>query len=165
MKKYIWLVGILAAVLVLTLAAACGGGGEKEEATPTTAKAGTQAAATATPKEATVKPAEGWADIPIYSGAKSIQQLNMTVPGAAPGQDYQKVEWRYYTTQDAVTKVADFYKAEMPKKGWKETLWMAAQDTAWGMYTSKDDNVGAGLFIGKDTSQNLTSIGIWRGEK
>jgi hypothetical protein len=164
-KKYVWLVAILAAVVVLSLATACGGGGEKGAATPPATVAGKQAAPTSTPKEATAKPAEGWADIPIYSGAKSVQEWKMSLPGMAPGQEYEKVEWRYYTTQDAVTKVADFYRSEMPKKGWKETLWMAAQDTAWGMYTSKDDNVGAGIYVMKDESENVTGIMIWRGEK
>jgi len=167
MKRYVWLVGILAAVLVMTLAAACGGGGEKETAAPTATapKAGVQATATPTPKEGAAKPAEGWADIPVYSGAQSVQQWNMTVPGAEAGEEYEKVEWRYYTAKDAINKVADFYKAEMPKKGWEETLWMTTADMAWGMYTSKDENIGVGIYVMKDVSANVTSIGIWRAEK
>ncbi len=165
MKRYVWLAGIIAAAIIVLLAAACGSGGEKEAAAPTATKAAGQAAPTATPKEAAAQPAAGWADIPIYSGAKTVQEWKMSLPGAAPGEEYEKVEWRYYTTKDAVAKVADWYKAEMPKKGWRETLWMSAEDMAWGMYTSKDDSVGAGIVVMKDESENATGIGIWRGEK
>src|SRR4030042_6166315 len=147
MKRF-WLVGVLAAFLFLSLAAACGGGGEKEAAAPTATLTVLQLAPTATPKEAAGQPAEGWADIPIYSGAKTVQEWKMSLPGVGPGQEYEKVEWRYYTTKDAVAKVGDFYKAEMPKKGWKETLWMsAAEGLAWGMYQNKTERGGGGIFV------------------
>lgn len=164
MRKCVWpATVILAAVIVLSLTAACGGGG-KGAATPT-AGAGGQAVATATPKETAAQPA-GWADIPVYSGAKSVQEWKMSLPGMTPGQEWEKVEWRYYTTKDEVGKVGDFYKSEMPKRGWRETLWMSSvEDLAWGMYTNKDENVGAGVFVMKDESENVTGIVIWRGDK
>lgn len=164
MKRYVWVVGILTAVLILSLAAACGSE-EKEETAPTATAAGKQATPTATPKETAAQPAAGLADIPIYPGAKSVQQLTSSVPGAAPGQEYQKVEWRYYTSNDTVAKVGDFYKTEMPKKGWKETLWMTTDAMAWGAYANKDDSVEVGVYVIKDESQNVTGIIIWRGEK
>ena len=167
MKKIVCSIGIIATALLSITA--CAGAGEAKP-TPTSPPAATkatgQATAAPTSKTESAQPAAGWADIPVYAGAKEEQQLKMQVPGATAGTDYSKVEWRYYTTKDAVAKVADFYKAEMPKKGWKETLWMAAAEgMAWGMYTNKDESVGTGVWVVKQESEGVTGIGVWRGEK
>jgi len=157
MKRFMWLVGVMLLAIVLLFAISCGGE-EEEAATPTSP------APTATPEEEAAKPAAGWGDIPIYPGGESVQEWSMTIPGATAGEEYEKVEWRYYTTKDAVAKVADFYNGEMPRKGWQELMWMTAtEDLAWGIYQKGEGASGAGIWIMRQEDENVTGIGLWLG--
>jgi hypothetical protein len=167
---------LLGTVAVLT-AVACGSGqqaGTAPAATEPAGQATTQSTAakdsagpvaTPTVKEADAKPTAGWADIPVYPGSKQVQGLTMTVPSEALGDEYEKVEWRYYTTNDAVDKVSNFFKAEMPKKGWKETGWMAFEGMAMGIYENAAGDTAAGVWVGKNQGENVTSLGVWRAEE
>jgi len=95
-------------------------GEKKEEAPPKPTPKENQ------PAHKTEAPAEDliWGDVPLYPGAsRSSEAMAIPVLEAARA-DYQKVEHRYYQTEDSGIKVASFYAAEMPKKGWKKVMSM-----------------------------------------
>lgn len=164
MRGSVWLVLVVSAILTLALAAGCGGGEQRSGANPTARPGSTDAGKPANDPlkdGAAAKPSAGWEDVPVYPGAKTLQQMNL--PGANAGDQFSKVEWRYYSTGDAAAKVIEYYKAETAKKGWKEVLFMAAgQGASWGMY--EKGNAGFGVWITGE-GQNATNIGVWRGEK
>lgn len=151
-------------MLTLSFAAGCSSSEQTSGANPTARPAATEAGkpATGASEEGdAAKPAASWEDVPVYPGAKTLQQSNLP---AAAGHGFGKVEWRYYSTGDATAKVVDFYKAETTKNGWKEVSFMSAgQGGSWGMY--EKGNAGFGVWIVGGEGQKGTNIGIWRGEK
>jgi len=97
-----------------------GAGEKKEEIPPQPTLKGSQ------PARKGEAPSEDliWGDVPLYPGAsRSSEAMAIPVLEAARA-DYQKVEHRYYQTEDTGEKVASFYAAEMPKKGWKKVMSM-----------------------------------------
>jgi hypothetical protein len=59
-----------------------------------------------------------WTDIPVYPGASQISVRTWVVL-PSEGVDWSGVEWKYYSTNDNYQAVDDFYKAELPKRGWQ----------------------------------------------
>ena len=51
--------------------------------------------------------------------------------------------------------VAMFYKMEMPKNGWQETMWMEVQEMSWGAYNKNGEQDAAMVWI---TSEDGTTI-------
>ena len=135
----------LALVLVLALSClsliACGGGEKKDEAPP----AGFT-----------------WADIPIYSGASQIEKITTMHPGPE-FKDFENSESRYYETSDGVKKVASFYKAEMLKRGWQDTMTMESEEFCGIVWEKEDADVVAVLTIG-EAEDGVTNIIIVRYE-
>jgi hypothetical protein len=65
-----------------------------------------------------------WSDIPAYPGATQISVRTWLVL-PSEGVDWSGVEWKYYSSNDSSQVVDDFYKTELPKKGWQN---MAGQE-------------------------------------
>ena len=152
----------IALVLVLSLScfalAGCGGDGETPEETQQTSDGN---GGKTTP---TQKPASGGFaldDIPVYPGANDAEKFSISIPGAQTGE-YDKVEWRYYTTDDSVDEVISFYADKMPDNGWTEMLTMSAGEASWS-YWSKD-NEETGGFVGAAEEDDGTVLWMWRGE-
>lgn len=140
MKKVMPLLLILLMMLGFSWLVACGGGSESPSSV-----AGLN-----------------WDDIPVYAGAKQIQEANWTIPPTEG--DWSKVEWRYYRMDDVnemtenVRMVTMFYKMEMPKNGWKEIEQMQTQDMSWGYYTKNNEKDGATVWIGNDDGKAVFAI-------
>jgi len=154
MKKLISI--MLALVLMLSCSAliACGGG---DDNTPEQTKQNQQ-------DNSTPKPASGsftWDDIPLYPGASDAEKFSMTIPGAETGE-YERIEWRYYTTNDSVDDVISFYADEMPDNGWAEMATMSMGETSWSFWSQNNEETGA--FIGVMQDDGHTILWMWRGE-
>ena len=104
-----------------------------------------------------------WDDIPVYAGAKQIQEATWAIPPTEG--DWSKVEWRYYRMDDDVNEMTEnvrmvtmFYKMEMPKNGWKEIEQMQTQDMSWGYYAKNNEKDGATVWIGNDDGKAVFAI-------
>jgi hypothetical protein len=86
--------------------------------------------------------------MPIYPGAAQIQQATWTVPPQQ--EEWSTWEWRYYETGDSVEAVTNFYKSQMPGKGWENESWMTMKDFALAYYTKNNERDGAMVWIGSD---------------
>jgi len=164
---------VLAAAVVLS---GCGGGGKTEKtATPAAGKNATatveaNAEATAT-VEATSEPGGSvtvtaggdLVDIPVYAGVKETGSLT-GLPGAAINAgDYEKVVWKYYTSDATAKDIMDWYRTEMTKSqyGWAETLWteIPGQGTI-GVWSKDGDKNVAWVYAAADPSGNGTVLAI-----
>ena len=159
---------LISLTLVLILALGClgllaCGGGQKEEADTTT-----EAMSTPEPGEqvapAKQKTGSGgctWADMPMYPGAEKADQYFNGV--TTTPEEY--TESHTYTTGDALGKVAAFYQAQMPKKGWHQDKWMDVEMTKaeWtcqrGVYSMRDGKDAAIVKI-TDKGEGVTHIGL-----
>jgi ssRNA-specific RNase YbeY (16S rRNA maturation enzyme) len=101
-----------------------------------------------------------WDDIPVYPGASDAEEFSMSIPGADTGE-YERIEWRYHTTNDSATDVTSFYADRMPDNGWDETATMSIGDVSWS-YWSKD-NGDTGAFIAVVNEDGETNIMMWKG--
>lgn len=100
-----------------------------------------------------------WDDIPVYAGAKQIQEATWSMPTTE--EDWAKVEWRYYGMDDDVNDVrmvTMFYKMEMPKNGWQEIDQMETQDMSWGYYTKNNEKDGAVIWVGYDNGKTVFAL-------
>ena len=151
MKKVISLVLVVVMMLGCIGLVACGGGEEvgqppteEEEAPPTEEEA----------------PPSGvgltWADMPVYPGANQVTQATWSIPQEEG--DFSKIEWRYYETGDSVSTVTDFYKSEMPGKGWEETFWMETDEMRWGYYAKNNEQDGAMVWVGFDEGKTFIAL-------
>ena len=70
-------------------------------------------------------------DIPVYAGVKEAA-LSGGLPVAEMSEvagiregDYEKVMWKYYTSDATAKDIMDWYRSEMTKSkyGWTETFW------------------------------------------
>ncbi len=138
---------LISLTLVLILALGClglvaCGGGQKEEADTTTEAMSTpeQEGKAAPPEQKTGSGGCTWADMPMYPGAEKADQYFNGV--TTTPEEY--TESHTYTTGDALGKVAAFYQAQMPKKGWYQDKWMDVEMTKaeWtcqrGVYSMRD---------------------------
>ena len=181
-----WILGLIVLTLALALAA-CGGGGDEEEengggeketpaATKTVEAEGTQEPAE-TPKATKTAEAEepsgggggaSLGDIPVYPGAeKTADYSSNDVPlpllaGDLDVEEYGDSKWAVYETGDSVDDVADFYKGQMPDKGWEEEGWFdtsLGDGVAWGSYTRDDGDTAAWVAISGTDDQTQIVIG------
>jgi hypothetical protein len=127
--------------------------GQEEETTTTTSTASTSA--TSKPSTALLN----WDDMPVYSGAKQVQQASWSVP-QSEDQDYAKMEWRYYTVNATAADVATFYKDQMPAIGWTETGWMDTESNSWGWYSRNEEKDAAMVYV--VTEDEKVTIALWR---
>ena len=96
--------------------------------------------------------------MPVYAGAKQIKKGSWSIPPA--DGEWSKVEWRYYELDGAndVTMVARFYKMEMPKNGWQQTVWMEVQEMRWGAYTKNGEQDGAMVWITAEEGKTIFAL-------
>lgn len=92
------------------------------------------------PSQSGNQAAQGFSDIPEYSGASRDQseEINFGIEPIISPTSYGQTEWRYYTSTDDKAKLSEFYQREMvaPKYGWKQAAWGNIGDNvSWGIYT------------------------------
>ncbi len=177
MKRFF--LSALAVIMILSILflTACGGGNNETSSAPTsTSKAPTTSAATtpaaATSAAATTSSAPAtqassgsgvnWDDMPVFSGASQVQKGSWSIP-PQDDSDYSKMEWRYYETSGSLADISDFYKKEMPGKGWTQAGWMEVQDSAWGMFNKNDEKDAAMVWV--STQEGKSVIAMWRASK
>ena len=102
-----------------------------------------------------------WNDMPVYSGAKSIDNSNWAIPPVEG--EYTKAEWRYFETKDSADEVSAFYKSRMAAKGWSEQGVMNLPGMNWGMYSKNDENDSAAVWI--SSQDGKTVIALFRANK
>jgi hypothetical protein len=142
MRKPIVLCLVLALIVGLALMAC----GEKKEQT-TSGKAVEETGKT---KEDAKRSGYGWSDVPEYKGAtKSEQEGQMTIPAAAQGE-YEKVDRRWYETDDSPEQVHEYYLDQMPKKGWHKLFAMKyPEGSAVSTWVKDDGDRGCVISTGK----------------
>ncbi len=152
MKKVIPLVLVVVMMLGGIGLVACGGEEvgppptEEEEAPPPT-------------EEEAPPPSEvglTWNDMPVYPGANRIQEMTWTIPSEEG--EWTKIEWRYYETGAIISTVTDFYKSQMPGKGWEETFWMEMEEMQWGYYSKNNEQDVAWVWIGSEEGKTVISL-------
>jgi hypothetical protein len=154
----------LALLMVLAIGlVAYGCGGSDGTATTTTSPAGGQTTATTQPtttQPTTTSQSSGdgfsWDDIPVYTGADSVQQASWSIPPAEG--EYARVEWRYYETGASLDDVADFYQSEMPDNGWNEQGNMNTPMMKWFVYTKNNENDSAMIWVSSDGNQTIFAL-------
>ncbi len=132
--------------------AGCGPKKDGPTATPTTSTPG----GTTTPSVL----GSPLADIPAYPSLRQVQKVSQVMPQTA---GYAKAEVRVYETNDSLEKVADFYKAQMPAKGWVETQWMDTPQFRNGMYTKNNEADIAMIYV--IAGEGKTEVMIMRATK
>jgi len=148
---------------------ACGGGddgddeGNGEEKTSKTSKPTT---------EKTVKPTKElpsgsggftWDDIPIYPGADKMDKATLSFSGGED-RNFEKIEWRYYTTDDDPEDVHSFYLDKMPDHEWDKVMDMTAGQVMYSMWQKNDGDTGAWIGVGEGDDNDETVIWMWRGQ-
>ncbi len=170
MKKIIFSILLSLIVISLAVLTACGSGNSSEntKATGTTAPVTTSTAAAVTVSEVSrtsetkTSGKVNWDDMPIYGGMSQIQKGSWSIP-ADQDEDYSTFVWRYFETGDDAGKIAEFYKNEMPSKGWKNQGWMDIQTSSWGMFVKNNENDAAMVWISSES--DTTNIALWRATK
>ena len=114
-----------------------------------------------TPSDGDTTPPSGvggftWNDMPVYPGAKQIQEMAWTIPSEEG--EWTKAEWRYYETGDSVSTVTTFYKSQMPGKGWQDTFWMEMEEMQWGCYIKNNEQDVAWVWIGSEEGKTVISL-------
>ena len=122
----------------------------------------TQNPTTSTPGGVTAPSVPGLplADIPAYPSLRQVQKTSQIYPQTA---GYAKAEVRVYETNDSPEKVADFYKAQMPAKGWVETQWAEIPDYKTAIYTKNNETDMAMIYV--ITGGGKTEVMIMRATK
>jgi hypothetical protein len=100
-----------------------------------------------------------WSDIPIYTGAKSATDTGFgeTIQG---DPSYPNAGWHFYETQDGVSAVSDFYKDQMPGKGWTKESWADIGEMQFGSFTKGNESRRCLIYVidnGNGTSINIMS--------
>ena len=179
MKKSLLYVLIALMLVIGAAAVACGGGGDngdKDSKEPTVAEEqdGTpEAEATeeeATPESSGDGASSGsFADVPVYPGATEITSGEWSgSEGMIPGlgseldtEDFQKIEFAMYETDDSLDDVFDWYKDKMGD--WNEegsaSGGSGGEAGAYGLWTKDDGKVAAWITVGE--VGGTTSLGVW----
>lgn len=130
---------ILLVVGVLLVGVGLAGCGPKQDGTTPTPTTSTPGGMT-TPSAAD----SVLADIPSYPSLQQVQKVSQIMPQTA---GYAKAEVRVYETNDSPEKIADFYKAQMPAKGWAETQWADTPQFKIGTYTKNNETDIAMIYV------------------
>ena len=160
MKKGISLVFVFMLILACVGVAACSGGGTEAPTpaaspTPSSSETNGQAEAVATP--ASTGSGFTWNDIPVYGGAKQLQEMNWSIPPAEG--DYTEVEWRYYETNDSPASVLAYYKSNMPGNGWGEHEgWMEMPELTMGIYSKNNEKDSAIIWIAAEEGKTVFAL-------
>jgi hypothetical protein len=162
---------VVLAMALISLAMACGGtstpaptatppASSDEEATP--------AAAEATPTSAPASDVGASGDfhgIPLPGGATQAQNIAWTLPAGEEG-DYAKMEWQAYKTALETDQLTSFYKSEMTKKGWTQTMWFEGMGDeggmAWGLYSRDNESESAWIYVFAD-EEDFNLVLVWAG--
>lgn len=181
MKKLVVIILTLMLLPCCVSLVACGDGekqGETAGATPTsqptptamaeaTAKPPIAATATAGQSATPASTGEGhlpWDDIPVYPGA----ELELSEECPPQWQQCETCERRVYTTDASPEGVCEFYKNEMPKRGWDKIVyqfWPEGSCTGTWMAEMGDDS-GPRVLLGigqRSRTDETTSIGVTMG--
>ena len=102
-----------------------------------------------------------WDDVPVYPGADREEEFSMSMGGGGEYGDFERIEWRYYSTGDGIDEVSDFYQDKMPGKGWTEVMAMDMGEM-WMGYWEKD-NGNTGAYVGVTEDDGDTMFWMWRG--
>lgn len=94
-------------------------------------------------------------DFPVPAGMK----LDGTGSMEAGGSKMSVANWK---GKGKITEMADFYKKNMPAKGWKEESVFTADDSAMLSY-SKDDGESATITIAQDEDGTI-DVGVLLGK-
>jgi sulfatase modifying factor 1 len=108
-------------------------------------------------------PAAGfaWEDIPVYPGAREImEEITPLFPSGST--DYEQVGIRNYETDDPKEKVADFYLAEMPKKGWEKIMHTPMGESVVSVWHKGDGELGTTIGIGEQEGKTYIAIIVGR---
>ena len=156
MKRALSLVLVMLIVLGCVSLVACGGE-ENGVSTPQDSEA-ENGEAKSEEEVSTLSSGDGliWKDMPIYSGAKTIAKGAWAIPAAE--EDWSKVEWRYYETNDTLSEVAKFYKSQMPDSGWQETMWMDAGEMSWAFYQKNNEQDGAMIWVNANNGNTVIAL-------
>jgi hypothetical protein len=147
-KRVISLVLVLVVMLGCVGLIACGGG-EGETAQP--APEEPQLVRTFSPGIAI-----NWGDMPVYPDALKIQEGNWEIPTLE--QQWARVEWRYYETEDSTSMVADFYKSQMYGKGWTKRGWVEIGEISSCAYSKNNAMDGAFVWISPDNEKTILAL-------
>ena len=152
----------LVVVLALALLISCGGKKEGEKTEETGTGAGREIKVDMSEEQvkmetrseaATVSQQTGdWRGFPIYPVARLIEKMSVALPLT---QDLKDLEYRFFETDDDVVKVATYYQAEMPKRGWTGTF-MISDGYSMGNYQKEDGNLIGVIIV--DKRQDKTNI-------
>jgi len=108
-------------------------------------------------------------DIPIYPGADPLHlaakdREAFYVTRAYPSTtQYEKVEWRFFLTDDDVAQVISFYKDTMPYYGWEESAAVNTDKAGWAFWQTQDLERGVTVILGPQGSKTI--LGMWIGER
>jgi hypothetical protein len=115
---------------------------------PTTTSAGSSPTKTTTPTKTSSPPKttstgsgtrDIWSDVPIYTNAKAAEDEGFSLSvGGDPS--YSQIEWHFYASTDAYTKVVDFYTKQMPAKGWTKMMWVNVGEMAYGTFQKNNED-------------------------
>ncbi|MCR4397104.1 MAG: hypothetical protein NUW07_10300 [Candidatus Saccharicenans sp.] len=143
MKKYFGLVVIMG--LAVFLMVSCGGKKESDK-TENAAPAAVAETQVKVEEKTEATPAGGdWRGLPIYPGAKLTEKISVSLPVT---EELKDLEYRYFTTGDEVSRVADFYQKEIPKRGWVGSF-MTSGDFAMGNYQKDEGKLVGVVFLDK----------------
>jgi|GEM_PF-2172855 hypothetical protein len=87
-----------------------------------------------------------WKGIPFYPGAKIVEKVSVSLPAS---EEMENLEYRFLEVKDEVGRIAAFYQAEMPKRGW-EGAFFISENYAMGNYQKQDDKIIAVITINKE---------------
>jgi len=100
-----------------------------------------------------------WGDIPVYAMTEQTQKGGWAIPPAEG--DWSRVEWRYYRMPEVAGTVEEagrFYKNEMPKNGWQETMWLEMEDMTMSYYSKNGERDGAAVWIGSEEGYTVFAL-------
>jgi hypothetical protein len=94
---------------------------------------------TSTPSATTItSTGDIWSDIPIYPGAQVAEDQGFTI-SVGGDESYSQIEWHFFASTDDFAKVVDFYKKQMPAKGWGKMTWVDLGEMSYGSFQKNDE--------------------------
>lgn len=144
--------------------AACGGDDDEgQESGQTATKATGTAKPTATKGASAGEGKLNWDDIPVYPKASKVEKASLSFSGGEE-RKFERLEWRYYTTNDDPGDVHRFYLDKMPDNGWEKIMDITAGEVTYSLWQKDDGNTGAWIGTGKTEGEGKTMIWMWKGQ-
>lgn len=157
-RKLIYFLLVLALALGSVGLAACGGGDEEGDGN------GLNGDGLNGDGGVTEEPTSGGElceDVPVYPGADDVEKVDWSWSGRGAA-GFGQVRWHYYSTDDSVENVMDYYKNKMPDEGWEKATEISTDEYAMLVWTKDDGDTGAG--IGAGWEDGKTYVGVWCGQ-